>query len=142
MKMHYLFFILLSACAMGEWPDVERGTDELHARDIVWTFFGATQEAPPSVHWEEGEACPTIPGRHILRYLDNGTIKCLLGWYWEPDHHARVIRTDKISDSAYAHELYHAWLWIHTGDLDPNHRNPGWTTVVGHANDLLRQSNL
>jgi hypothetical protein len=53
-----------------------------------------------------------------------------------------VIWADRISDSAYAHELYHGWLSLHTGDLDPDHRDPGWSTLVPHANALLRESQL
>jgi len=137
-----ILLICLGGCATGEWPDVERGEAELMARDIVWSSYGGTDEAPPRVFWTEGEPCPTLPGGHILKTREDGTIKCLLGWYWEPDHYAWVITRDKISDSAYAHELYHGWLWIHTGDLDPGHWNAGWTTAVWHANDLLREAGL
>ena len=133
--------ICLASCATGEWPDVERGESELRERDIVWESFGATDEAPPTVDWETGEKCPDLArdfgGLYIL--LDG---KCLLGRYHEPDHRARVIWTEKISASAYAHEMYHGWLWIHTGDLDRDHWDPGWSTVVWNANSLLRQVGL
>jgi hypothetical protein len=134
----------LVGCAQGEWPDVERGAEELQAREMVWASLGALDEAPPSVSWEAGEACPmrTGGGRYIVFGSDNGPWRCLSGWYWEPDHHARVIWTDRISDSSYAHELYHGWLWLHTGDLDPGHLGAGWATAVPHANALLRDAGL
>jgi hypothetical protein len=149
--MKRIFYIsvvaLLASCASAEWPDVERGEQELKARDIVWQSFGATQESPPYVSWETGEQCPN--GNDGNKYIvlfekdDYGHLwKCLLGRYHEPEHQAWVAFRDKISSSAYAHELYHGWLWVHTGDPDSAHLGPGWTTIVWHANDLLRAEGL
>lgn len=123
--------------------DVKENQDK--AETIVWRSFGSDTRVAPIVEWKEGKEldCPT--GRSFYGWTQNKqgvwVRLCLLGQYVSVMHIAFVaIRVgDKFSDTAFAHELCHAYF------RDSDHTVCNETDANGpirRANEALRKEGL
>lgn len=133
--MRYLVALLfLSGCNLN-FPQIP---DQDRAEKIVWIDTYCMQgRNPPPVQWieEKDLNCTEWGGRNIGWYRDQSfygdlvkSSQCVLGLFWDyPDVVQDAHPTNfKFSDSAYAHEFWHARMLYVTGDSDSNHTDPGF----------------
>lgn len=108
--------VVLAACGPID-PQVERGADEIRARQIVWHEQLNVDYYVPTVKWFYG-TCPLKPDDPRTAIFYEG--KCYSGLWFEVPWVATVAWRGKFSTSAYAHELIHAWQTT-KGIYDPDH---------------------
>lgn len=111
-------------------PPPARQAGQDMAESIVWTWtYGgvATYVSPPPLLWVDSSSeCTTGAGVHYTGsfpcYGYDGM--CCKGLYVTQDDVVYAVWYGKISDTAYAHELCHAWSQYATGDGDNHHTGP------------------
>lgn len=141
-----LFLFLLTGC-----HNFTRIPGQDRAEELVWRDTYGMSEGPPPIEWVTPPALD-CGNRGFWAYLNvSAGYTCLWGIYYEIVDYARVssrtVMTDdpfNISDTAYAHELYHAVLWHRTGNADPDHLNQGWQKggILDLANQALKADGL
>ena len=117
------------------------------ATAIVWDFFGGTR-APPEIEWIDHHRLNCGEGNRGF-YREQIPIEklyrlpkvCVVGVFWEHTYRIQVEYppTFSFSDSAFAHELYHAHLYNTYGSGDPEHVAAGFLPggLVDRADELL-----
>lgn len=116
--------LFLQACAPPQDPPVERGDDEVEARQIVWREHFKEGSTPPPVHWWYGR-CPSKPDDLRTAVVTLSGI-CYSGLFYP--YQCDVAWRGSFSKSAYSHELMHAWQ--HTrGIFDPGHSLDEWSQI-------------
>lgn len=147
MKLAVLLLVLtlglsLSGCH-GPWPTGPLRTDPAlaQARELVWDrVYGGPGVGPDVIFVNRNSL--NCNRRRGFKY-DN---MCVYGLYFHDSDTAYVAWRpgDTFSSTAYAHELYHAFLFKTTGDADPDHSGEGWKSggLVEKARDALEIDSL
>lgn len=120
------FLLLFLAACSSELvpPEVERGPEEERARDLVWHGYFNSERMPPRVVWWY-DICPISESDKISVYIDG---ECYAGLFRERMWRADVAWRGAFSESAYSHELLHAYQ-AERGIYDPEHENAEWEMV-------------
>jgi hypothetical protein len=158
----FLFGLLLGWGLLGGVSCI--GSDDTkpgqaYATDIVWQQQYAMIGRPaPTITWMEADSLNCYDGHGWTSYsvgpieggaIDGGTGTCVAGlnFVGPPDSAfvAWPTGTTFISQTAFAHELCHAWSYQTTGDPDAQHLGPCFNppgSYVQIANDALAQEDL
>ena len=119
------------------------------ATQIVWQQQYVMGDAlPPVVYWVVGDALNCADGQGWAPAPSKYTLPpCVAGLYYQDEKTAYVAwpnGTRYISDTSFAHELCHAFMWATTGDGDENHVGPCYTLggYVQIANEALVRVDL
>jgi hypothetical protein len=110
---------------------------------IVWDLYDVPDSArPPMIRWVCGDLLNCYGGRGWT--VIGGT--CVAGVSWQDQNTCAVAwppGTKKLSDTAFAHELWHAATWV-LGGIDPDHTGPGFAPggQVEQANKALKERGL
>lgn len=121
---------LLSSCAtlFGRPTELVLPNQET-AMGIIWGAYGR-KEPPPKIYWRTGDSldCNEHRGFTALTFQGN---KCVSGRTVSPiSVEVAWVDGQKMSETALAHELWHAAL-AYQGVVDPLHVTEGW---AGTAN--------
>lgn len=136
-----LIFFALGFVACGSNPARIVGQDE--AESVVWcqTYHAHRFHVPP-ITWVRNLPC--AQGHGFYTTVTPGgasTGSCVGGYYWDVYDFAFVALPpgETFSETAYAHELLHAYERYTTGNLDPNHTGPDWQPggLLERANEAL-----
>jgi hypothetical protein len=140
--------VMLFGCAV-EAPQPE---GVAFATQIVWQQQYVMGDAqPPAVYWMEPGQLDCADGQgwkpNPLIQANVTLPDCVAGLYYQDDKTAYVALPlgSEISDTAFAHELCHAFMWATTGDGDENHLGPCFNApgnYVKIANDALARVQL
>lgn len=119
---------------------------------LVWNFY-QEQHRPPQITWVHGSQLNCGEGNQgffreqtPLERRFSIPLTCVIGVFWENSYKAYVaipLGNDfRPSESALAHELYHAHLYKTLGSADPNHEDSGFAVggAVQQAEELLKSS--
>ena len=138
--MRIFAFLLLSACGIPSIPN--QGV----ATKIVWKDTYQAAKGPPSVYWIEQEDlnCHTDPNGKFSGWVSQG--QCVAGLTFDATECEVAYPIDFVfHGSAFAHELYHAYLLDTVGgDGDPTHSGAGWQPggILEQANAKLANEGL
>lgn len=149
----FIFALFLGMGCVG--PD-DTKPGQAYATQIVWQqqYLMIGREAPMVV-WMEGSSLNCYANRGWTTYAipnpDGGVGgECVAGlnFVGPPDTAfvAWIAGTKYISQTAFAHELCHAWSYQTTGDADNDHLGPCFqpegANYVTIANDALAREDL
>lgn len=141
----FLFFLLvLSGCRTTynvKRFDIEFKPGQEAVTEIVWNTYGSTTRIPPITIWLSHEHLNCRDGKGFWTWIaeeepNKWRQECVSGAYFPASHMAFVAwpkGTTRISDTAFAHELCHAW----TRDL--THR---YCRDDGATDDPVTRANL
>lgn len=140
-----LFIILLAFISACSFPTIE---DQEWATKIVWNEGYGSTSNPPQIEWFEQDRlnCFERDGRFIgWKPYSNSDI-CVGGLYHDGVNLVQLAHPTnfKFSNSAFAHELWHAYLKCSTGDSDNGHKDPGFgpSGIVTKTNENLVELGL
>ncbi len=117
--------------------------EQLRAFTICWDLYGVPASArAPMLRYVRSDQLNCFNGLGWLS--SDGT--CVAGVSWEDQNTCAVAwpaGTKKLSETSFAHELWHAATWT-LGGLDPDHKGPGFAPggQVEQANAALRAAGL
>jgi len=117
--------------------------DQLLAFTIVWDLYGVPASVrAPMIRYVRSDQLNCADGQG-WRQSDG---RCVAGSSWQDQNTCAVAwprGTKKLSETSFAHELWHAATWA-LGGLDPNHTGPGYAPggAVEQANAKLREAGL
>ena len=117
--------------------------DQHRAFQIVWKVYGVPDDViPPSIRYVRSDQLNCFAG--LGWKTSDG--RCVAGVSWEDQNACAVawpVGTKKLSQTSFAHELWHAATWV-LGGLDPDHTGPGFAPggQVEQANKALREAGL
>lgn len=143
MRALALLFVLLGAC-QGPPAPYER-PDQAEATEIVWRQQYAQTRRPPRVEWVTGDELTCEDGHRFMVPGQDWEPTCVWGAYWDARNLAQVADWGvPISDTAFAHELNHARLWLNFGIWDTSHADPSFAPggEVERANRALKEAGL
>lgn len=120
------------------------------ATQIVWQQQYVMGDAvPPTVYWMESGSLDCENGQGWTPAPDlKVPFDCVSGLYFQDDKTAFVAwpeSTQFISQTSFAHELCHAFMWATTGDGDEAHLGPCFNAPGNYtkiANDALARAQL
>jgi hypothetical protein len=149
-----LFILAISGCGgCSSYPTIPRQEE---ATALVWIFYSAPG-APPAIEWIEQDDLDCglgMDGVHRGFYrrqtdfekLNSIPRQCVMGVYWPDRDLTQIARPIdfQYTSSAFAHELYHSYLWKKFRKGDPTHIMPGFQTggAVDQANVLLMEAGI
>lgn len=116
---------------------------QAEALAVIWYQTYGLDAAPPRIEW--------IPQSKLTCWFDEGFIgsdgSCVRGEEFDKGFYIQVAMPSHwtISDTALAHELFHAHEWLTKHDQDSSHASPQWTLsqgMVNQAGDDLRAAGL
>ena len=102
--------------------------------EIVWNQTYQATCSPPPIKWDAGAECTDATGTFPDAFEYKGS--CYWGLFWPTTYTAEVVWRGSYSQSAFAHELLHAWQWCR-GVIDYEHAGPEWKTLLPAANENL-----
>jgi len=122
---------LASGCVSAP-PDPPTAEEQERAFSAVWDgIYNASQYPRPLVHFDKPDCVDEYGNAGIQ--VSSGA--CLLGWNGQHDIH--IYWTGEWSTSAFAHELFHAYIVDTTPAYlqsvvagDPQHKDPRWYSIV------------
>jgi hypothetical protein len=132
MRALILCLALATGCA-AQIADPPSAEEQEHAFKMVWDgIYNASQYPRPVVHFDKPN-CTDDYGNLGIRPPSGGP--CLLGWNGQ--HEIHIYWTGDWSTSAFAHELFHAYIvdttapWLQSVVAgDPQHKDPRWYSIV------------
>lgn len=143
---------LTGGCGPG--LDFAERPGQAEATSVAWLEYGATSRPPP-VAWHTQADLDCGPPQASTSAPNNGwsgpydpgdRTVCVAGLFWTERGYAEVALPDgyRLSQTALAHELYHAALLASdpAGWGDPDHAGPGWRTLVPLAQAAMAAEGL
>ena len=134
--------IWLWGCGRSE-PLMPPGLEEIsaHGQQLLWEqYLGQASALTPDVYWQDS-TCTSQSGLLGVLLPDRST--CVGGYFIHTINGiflpAQV--SNRLSDTGFAHEHIHAWLWVY-GISDPKHERPEWTKMQTEMDVLLRNEGL
>lgn len=102
--------LLLLGLAAGCGADASVALEMDEPTRIVWRDVYGSVFDPPAVEWKTTE-CPSADWRRGYAVIVDG--ECAFGWFFRDasDGQALVAVEQRIHESAFAHELLHAFDW-------------------------------
>ena len=136
-----LLSLLVSACIQA--PDFPTLPDQAAAAAIVWKHTYHADGDAPAVDWiiQDKLNCFFSARTNTFHgfWLDGacvGGVTWVYPWYVEVAHYTDY----QYHEEVFAHEFFHAYLYMTTGQSDPDHVNPGFGLNYGHPYGIVDQA--